>query len=186
MKKLSLLIALALILSIGGVYATWNYAQGDAVDVSAYLDRRTMITDAVVDATPKGTIAVDTSNFSLTIDDDNNDHVAELIKDGWIDITFTPSAGADAGVAANGIALQYVLSCTGGSFEYNGNHIFTYSSDPVILNDRNATKSVRIEAGDIDIALNGSISLPTVADYEAFKRALHSGSLIFTVSEYTA
>ena len=186
MKKLSLLIALALILSIGGVYATWNYAQGDAVDVNAYLDGSTKITDAVVNATAKGTITVDTSNFSLTIDDETNDHVAELIKDGYIDITFTPSTGADADVAADGIALQYVLSCTGGSFEYNGNHIFTYSSDPVILNSGNATKSVRINAEDIGIALNGTISLPTVADYEAFKLALHSGSLIFTVSEYTA
>lgn len=29
MKKLSLLVALMLIITVGGVYAAWNYAQGE-------------------------------------------------------------------------------------------------------------------------------------------------------------
>ena len=49
MKKLSLLIALALLVSIGGVYATWNYAMGDAASVDAYLDGGSI---------PEGTTAV--------------------------------------------------------------------------------------------------------------------------------
>ena len=182
-KRISVLIVLALIVTIGGVYATWNYAQGDTASTFEGLDSVTVITDKVVDAAA-GSIAIDVSNLLIKIDDANNDHIAELYKEGYIEITFTPNNGADASVVANGIPLQYQISCTGTDFVYNGEHIFTYTSDPVVINDGEAVLSIQIPASELDINLNGEIKLPTAADYDAFKLALASGSLIVTVGEY--
>ena len=92
MKKLSILIALALILTVGGVYATWNYAQGSVPSVPKALDGSTKITDKVVDSKSKGNIYVDPSNLLIQIDDANNDHYAELTVTGSIKITFTPNS----------------------------------------------------------------------------------------------
>ena len=183
-KKISVLIALALIVTISGVYATWNYAQGDAEATFEALDSVTVITDKVVDAVAKGNISIDVSNLLIKIDDSDNNHIGELYQEGYVEITFTPSAGADASVIENGIALQYQLSCTGSDFTYNGEHIFEYSSDPVVLNDGNPVLKIRIPAADLGISLKNEIYLPTAADYDAFKLALASGSLIITISEY--
>ena len=183
-RKISMLITLALVVTVGGVYATWNYAQGDAEATFEALDSVTIITDKVVDAVAKGNISVNVNNMLLTIDDANNDHHGELIQEGYIEVTFTPSSGADANVTANGIPLQFQVSCTGTDFTYKGEHIFDYGTDPIILNGGNPTKSVQIPVEDLGISLHSDIYLPTVADYDAFKLALASGSLIVTVSEY--
>ena len=184
MKKLTVIIALMLVVTIGGVYATWNYAQGSVAKVDKYLDGSTKITDKVV-TTAKGTISVDTSAVEIIIDDANNDHVAELSVTGDIVITFTPNEGADANVATNGIVLQYQMSNTG--LTYLGNPIFTYNTAVVQLNGGAATKSVTIPATDLGIALyDAGLTLPDVATYEAFKAQLHTGSLCFTVSEVVA
>ena len=105
MKKLTVIIALMLVITIGGVYATWNYAQGDVAKVDKYLDSVTKITDKVV-TTSKGTIAIDATGLSILIDDADNNHVAELSVTGSVTVTFTPNEGADADVKANGIKLQ--------------------------------------------------------------------------------
>ena len=74
-KKLRVFVALILCVTIGGVYATWNYAQGQVLDASKYLDGQTHLTDKVVE-TAKGTITVDTSTLEISIDDENNDFEA--------------------------------------------------------------------------------------------------------------
>ena len=66
---------------------------------------------------------------------------------------------------------------------YLGDDIFTYASGTIALNGGVATKSVEIPAADLQIALKNSITLPTVADYEAFKAQLHTGSICIPVSE---
>ena len=59
MKKVSAIIAMATIMTIGGVYATFNYAQGDAASVSDTLSPS--IESAVLESN-KGKIEI-TSNF---------------------------------------------------------------------------------------------------------------------------
>jgi len=185
MKKLTVLIALALILTIGGVYATWNYAQGSVPSVPKSLDGQTKITDKVVDSKAKGNIFVDPDNLSLLIDDANNDHMAELTVTGYITITFQPNAGADADVVEHGIPLKYALSCSSG-LQYLGDHIFEFSTEDVVLNSGNPTKEIRVNAEDLGITLKNEINLPTVEDYDNFYSALHNGTLTITVSEYIA
>ena len=134
--------------------------------------------------TAKGNITVNSVNLSITIDDANNDHVAELKVEGYITVTFTPNEGADEVVDQNGIRMKYQLSNTG--LIYDEDAIFAYSSAEVVMNNGNAAKSVTIQASELGITLKNSIELHTVAEYEAFKAALHTGSLCITVSEATA
>ncbi len=183
MRKLTAIIALMLVVTIGGVYAAWNYAQGAVSKIDAYLDGVTKITEKVV-TTAKGNISVNSENLSITIDDANNDHVAELKVEGYITVTFTPNEGADEVVDQNGIKMKYQLSNTG--LIYNEDAIFAYSSAEVVMNNGNAAKSVTIQASELGITLKNSVELHTVAEYEAFKAALHTGSLCFTVSEAAA
>ena len=183
MKRLSLLLALALLVTVGGVYATWNYAQGTAAYREKFLTAH--LTDKVTD-TAKGVIDVNIDGLTLTIDDADNNHHGELILAGEIVITFTPNEGADADVDRDGIAMQYQLGTTK-DYNYNDNPIFTVNTDIQALNGGAATKSVTIPASELQglITLN-DMELPTVDAYSAFKAALHSGSIQITVSEVPA
>jgi hypothetical protein len=179
MKKISILIALALILTIGGVYATWNYAQGDVESVE--LDAVVSLTDKVVD-TPKGEIAVDMSGLSIAIDDANNDYVAELVIDGDIDITFTASDIAPADVKANGLKMQYTIAVN--TCEYKNVQVITVDAAPVALNGGAATFTATITADELMDAMTlANISLPTVNDYDDFKTVIDGCEITITVSE---
>ncbi len=182
MKKLSILVMLIVCVTVGGVYATWNYAQGKATDQTKYLDDSTVITDKVV-STAKGTISVDTSGLTVKIDDTNNDYTGELLIEGKIVVTFKANAGVSADVSNNGIKMQYALSTTD-NFQYVGNDIFNVDSTVQKLDA--ATKSFEIDAATLEqlIKLN-TLTLATAEEYDAFKTALHSGAISITVSEVT-
>lgn len=179
MKKLSVLVALILCVTVGSVYATWNYAQGGAEKVVKYFDDSTVITPSVTD-TAKGTIEVDTTGLDIVIDDEGNDYYGDMTITGKVVITFTPSEGADETVANSGIALQYSLGTTT-DFTYNSNAIFTVDS---AVQDLGTGKSFEIDAAKLEqlITLN-DLYLPTAEDYDDFKEALHSGGISITVSE---
>ena len=180
MKKISILIVLAMIVTIGGVYATWNYAQDGVAEVDVV--PTIALTEKVV-STAQGTIAVDMSNLDISIDDANNDYDAELVIDGQIDINFTADTYADADIKANGLPMQYELTVTT-PWEYNGTQIFTVTSGPIELNSGNPTFSATITAADLMSAITlGDISLPTVNDYDAFASVLNEGEITITVSE---
>lgn len=185
LKKLEAIIAIALVLTIGGVYATFNYAQG-GVDT-----QNIEITGSVEDAvttTNKGTISL-TNATVIKVDDTNTDLVTDGSITGNITITFTPNQGADADVANNGIVLKLQISVTGN--DYNSNTLYSLSSyetacgenDYILLNSGNATKSVTVNLSDY-IAVN-AISLPTLADYNTYKTAFTAATITVTVSEYT-
>lgn len=179
MKKISILIALALILTIGGVYATWNYAQGDVESVE--LDAVVSLTDKVVD-TPKGEIAVDMSGLSISIDDTNGDYAAELIIAGDIDITFTASDIAPADVKTNGLKMQYTIAVN--TCEYEDVQVITVETDPIAINSGAATFTATITADELMDAITlADISLPTVDDYDDFKTVIDGCEITITVSE---
>lgn len=182
MKKLSILVALILCVTIGGVYATWNYAQGGAEKVVKYFDDSTVITSSVTDSA-KGVIDVNTSELSIVIDDANNDFYGEMSITGKVTITFTPNDGADGSVASEGIALQYSLGTTT-DYKFNGTDIFTVDSTVQNL-EKNKTFEIDAEKLKELIRLN-SLYLPTADDYDAFKEALHRGGISITVSEAPA
>ena len=169
--------------TIGGVYATWNYAQGNVTARTKFFDAGTIITDKVV-TTDKGNITIDPANLKITIHDEDNDLRGEMKMEGYVTVTFTPNQGADSNVATNGVALKYVLGTTN-NYTYESAAIFTVDSTAQSLGTVNG--SINIPAAQLQelISLN-ALHLPTVEDYDAFKLALHSGSITITVSEATA
>ncbi len=180
MKKLSLLMSLILLVTVGGVYATWNYAHGTATSGTKYFDAVTVVAP-MVETNSKGTIEVDTTNLSIVVDDADNDFEGDLVITGDVKVTFTPNDGVSSDVGTNGIKMQYELSATE-NFKYNNNDIFTVNTTPKKLDA--ATKNFTISADELKglITLN-EVSLPTAVDYESFKNALHSGSIILKVTE---
>lgn len=207
MKKITSLIMIALILVIGGVYATWNYAKTDLISGSKTLDGITLITDAVVEGA-KGSIEVDVSGLSITIDDANNDHVAECVFDGEVVVKFTPSQGAHVDVKAGEINLAYSLSVSP-NWAYQGVNVFTVDAAAVSLGDYTGTAGAdqatgntiytwTIPAADLDTKIafyttgaatgaDGSLALETPAEHTDFKNNyLHGGAIAITVNEVDA
>ena len=193
MRRISILILTAMLLTISGVYANWNYAQG-ATEIRTRYTTPTL-TDKVV-GTAKGTIAVDHETFKVEIDDANNDHKAEANFSGHIKVTFTPSHGADDSVVTEGIPIVYSFSVTN-PWTYNGTQIFSVSSagadenrltmtpvysgtNPEKIDHFEATIPANTIAGYLTL---GEISLPTSQDYENFKAVLNNGSICITVKE---
>jgi hypothetical protein len=223
MKKLSTLIAILLIATIGGVYATWNYSQGTVISKTAYFDDVTKITDKVVD-NAKGVIEITKNDLAITIDDANNNHYAEWSVAGSLTVKFTPNSGADETVKLNGIDLQWSLLTTNSgtgnvTWVYENVNIFFVKTDAVTLAKGAATKQGdsfvwTINASDLvphiafynteysatvnkvseidtenpgnSVYNDSNLYLNTVARYDAFKLALHSGTIGITVAEKTA
>ena len=199
MRRISILILTAMLLTISGVYATWNYAQGDVKSTEAFL--RPTMTDKV-DETAKGTISVDLSNAAIVIDDSNNDHIAEITyKDGAAAIvTFTPSKGADPEVFEDGVRLVYSLSVTPNwTYPESGSEarqIFSVidpNKKPEITMTRNEVDGVVTFTGSIlvsEILANLSFgegqgfTLSNAASYDAFRTILNRGNIKITVQEY--
>lgn len=180
MKKISILIVLAMIVTIGGVYATWNYAMDGVSEVD--VDTQITLTEKVV-STSQGTIDVDTSGLSIVIDDANHDYHGELIINGQIDITFEADTYADADIQTNGLPMQYELSVTT-PWEYEGTQIFTVDTNPVAFNSGNGTFTATITAAELMDAIEMcDVYLPTSEDYDDFEDVLQGGSITITVSE---
>ena len=137
MRKLSLLIALMLCVTVGGVYATWMYSGNtDIVDREA----EAMIALAGADFDgAAGNFAI-SSNLKLTIDDTNNDKDAELIfasTDGQpihLTITFTPSANADDDVKEKGISAEFYTKFNAQPYKIDadGNYSAEGTATPIL------------------------------------------------------
>ena len=137
MKKLSVFISMALCLVIGGVYAAWAYPnETTTVETTKSLyGVPTITTDTTSGA--KGVFDVDPSNLKITIDDANNDYIAEVSMTGYLTVTFTPAAGADESVKANGLPFTYRFS-TGLQPGFSS---WTYEDTPIFSVDTISTVS---------------------------------------------
>ena len=93
MKKLSLVMAAAMCLTVGGVYATWSYATGNITDVAE--GARFANLAGLGTASEKGEITVKVSGTTISIDQDTTSsvsHKAKLVYHGTNPVvTFTPS-----------------------------------------------------------------------------------------------
>lgn len=99
-KGLSLVTALATLVTVGGVYATWNYPGSSETTGASLFQDYTFLSDAT-QAGAKGTISLDLSNFAMAIEDTNGDHKTELIFGESVtttadsEATYVPVAGAE-------------------------------------------------------------------------------------------
>ena len=106
MKRITALIMMAIMTTIGGVYAAWIYDDGapDAKTESAL----SVIVEAPETSGKSGTLDIG-ALVEVAIDDDLNDstrYQAVLTCEGSITITFKPSETAGADTKANGIHIK--------------------------------------------------------------------------------
>lgn len=187
MKKLSILIALCLLVTVGGVYATWSYAGQEVAPVE---NTNTEIQIADVSNTNKGTITV-TNNVSLTIDDAKfldagaTAYQAVFSASGDLTITFTPNAIASADVQSQGIRMKATLSLTGVS-----DNVISVKTAEILVNGGTACKTYTFTAEQVASWLQingvgGDSILNTYEEYQTFKTALGTPTLTITISEIT-
>lgn len=208
MKKLSLLIALCMLLTIGGVYATWSYV-GSTDIIDAFSESKVTITDAVIEGT-YGIYKVE-SNLILSVDQANDDHEAELVFSSndnqavYLKVTFTPSANAPKAIKENAIPselyfgvttpMQYKMDAAG-NYDANGTatDIFSFANpgngtlDNTFTWTKNADGTFTYEM-DVDdlkeqIMLSQTFVLDIKAEHDAFRTAL-AGNIVARVTDGT-
>lgn len=192
MKRLSALIALALVVTIGGVFAAWHYNRGQ---VSLEISRSATMASIQSDSS-KGTIAIDQSannnqgnTLKFLVDDvDTIDWKAALVPSGSVYVKFTPAANADATVQANGIAMKATVTITGTQTEYEGITIFAPAATNTFTVSATPTKdAVEITAQQIADCLvfneNTEVVLDTYDKNVAYENAMKSYVIVITITE---
>lgn len=171
MKKMTVLASLALAVTIGGVYAAWNYAEEGVT--AAYATGTVGIT-GVEGKTTKGTLSASGTNLAIKVDDVATDiyqHTTVLTwnAEGFFTVTFTPNSNATTDVKANGIDLEWYVTLADTS-----NQIVTDLSTVVFDYDPTDDKAAEQIYTSIDSSKTKIESTP------AKKNA--SGAFVFTIS----
>lgn len=206
MKKLTILLALMLIVTIGGVYATWSYAGTNDI-ADSFAEAKVTITDAVLTGA-NGTYTIE-SNLVLTVDQKNDDHEAELVfssNDGqpiFLKVTFTPAANAPQEIKNNAVPSELYFGTTTdmtysidaeGSYDANGTatKIFKFQneSDGIFSANFNWTPeadgtftyTMDEAALKNQIQLSQTFVLDTKGEHDNFREAL-SGNIIARVTD---
>lgn len=209
MKKLSVLIALFLCVTIGGVYATWTYAGNTDVADGEVEIKATIAGSEFTGAC--GTYTV-TSNALIEIDQADEHHNAKLVfkannsedeNDIFLKIVFTPSVDAEQTVKDNAIPSELYFTLTtpmqykmdaDGNYSETGTptDIFTLANpsnsefDPNITWTPNGDGSFYV-IYDVaflrtQISLSQTFKLDTKAEHDAFKAAL-AGNIVARVTD---
>ncbi len=206
MKKLSVLIALMLCVTIGGVYATWSYTASEDI-YDAFAEAKVTIADAV-SLGSNGEYKIE-SNLVLTVDQANDDHEAELVfssnngQDIFLKVTFTPNKDAPQSIKDNAISselyfgttttMQYKMDADGNYSETGtAKDIFTFTnaSDGVFSPNVTWTKdpdgvftyTLNETALKGVISLSQIFKLDTKGEHDAFRTALN-GNIVARVTD---
>lgn len=208
MKKLSLLIALCMLLTIGGVYATWSYV-GSTDIIDAFSESKVTIADAVIEGT-YGVYKVE-SNLVLTVDQANDNHEAELVfgsnndQPVYLTVTFTPSVNAPKAIKDNAVKselyfnvttpMQYKMDAEGNynadgtpvdifSFANPGNETLDNTFVWTKNDDGTFTYSLDADQLKAQISLSQTFVLDIKAEHDAFRAAL-VGNIVARVTDGT-
>ena len=197
-----------MILTIGGVYATWSYV-GTTDIIDAYSESKVTIADAVSEGT-YGIYKVE-SNLVLTVDKANDDHEAELVfgsnndQPVYLKVTFTPNAHAPKAIKDNAVPselyfgvttpMEYTINAEG-SYDAEGTpvEIFKFKNsgnnelDNIFKWTKNADGTFTYELNEEqlkeEIALSQTFVLDIKAEHDAFRTAL-KGNIVARVTDGT-
>lgn len=211
MKKLSLLMALAMIITIGGVYATWTYSEG--VMSTKVHEHFNISLVGATSTNAKGTLTVDPSGLSIVIDN-NGDYEPVMTISGSVKVYFTPADNVSDDVKQGKIKLKFQLAASraGSQMENIADTIeYKYEDeDPIKVfskydqDEHDVNTSAPTQVGQawcyeipwdtIDdlIVLNtagftgADKALLTYDEYKAFETAINSQSYGISVWEPTA
>ena len=196
MKKLSLLLALLLVITVGGVYATWIYTdKTDVADISPTVDIN--LTEATFAGT-YGTYEVDSTTLSLKVDPKpGTTFTTGLVINGAIVIKFKPQTYAPVEIKEEGVPTTVQFSLTNTSWKFDDGH--GEGPRDVITIAQPEKHNVTWSAPDADGTLTYTISAAELAThiglteftldtkilYDQFATALGNGKIMITVSDGT-
>lgn len=197
--KIALVAALATAVTVGGVYATWSFAESQVQNASTTVNVAMTGTTAT---TEKGTLSVTVmgaGGFTLAVDDVDSNHKPDIKKEGVVTITFTPALASSQDVKTNGIDVQLVISYApyvGGAttleeWKYENTQIFTIPTDPIHLSKADATKGEGVftwtlDPEEINIDLTEAMQavvIDSMEKYNDMNTELAKGHFVLTVSE---
>ena len=197
MKKLSLLIALCMLISIGGVYATWEYAAGSIQNEHYHL---TMSLTGAETSEAEGKFVMVLNDLQIILDDVPDadglkDWHGDAIYSGAMHYVFKPGTGADPDIQ-DGISVKVEMlhnnplvytpqtgsaASSGDIFSINSNPVVIPQGDLVLITEGNCdtltSVSLRSHIGDYYFKITGeevmtninvNLYLPTLADYNHF------------------
>ena len=209
MKKLSLLMALAMIITIGGVYANWVYHEG--VMSTEVHDHFSIKMAGVESENAKGVLTVDAGGLVIEVINSGS-YVPELSMSGSVKVYFKPNAGVSPEAERGELDLAFKLSASrgGGKLENVAYDItYTYEdyttevfskydqdvhdvTDTAEKNDQGVWV-FEIPASEIEqlivlneAGLSGDNALDSFAKFKAFEQAINSQSFGISVWEKAA
>lgn len=187
MKKLSLIVALAVVLTIGGVFAAWSYpsdtpdfATGNVtvgIELGDSLGAKGSVTASVQGFKIEPT-ATDGTNYKAILSDDTKvvlqftPTLGSKYNDGTqLKIAYTVTVDNNPTTDAAAGAAQKIFNTT--------DKISVQKTFDVATTEDPAT--ITLTAADLGIALN-DFTLDTKAKYDAFEEALTSVTKHFTIT----
>lgn len=186
-KILSLLIAFAMLVTVGGVYATWTYTQ--ATDVADEAINMSLNLSKVTYTGTYGTYEIDQSGLTLIIDPkEGTTHTTALYITGDLVINFTPNTYAPTNIKENGVASTYAFSLPNTNWKYESTNVVTLNHagnhDVSWEKQSDGTFTFTISAQELaeHISLT-EFTLDTKVDYDAYNAVLGQGSVVVSVSD---
>ena len=203
MRKLSLLIALCTLLTVGGVYATWTYTNES---VPSDQQEYSLNLSGIETTGNYGTFTFSTDNVNFTIDPkEGTTHTTALDITGTITITFTPNAYAPQKIKDYGPNAEFFFSLSNDNWtyvEYEGAeakkivNLVKDSDDAThpIYPSNSTEESKWTKNGDVftytietdvleeHIVLTEFL-LDTVSDYYNYKTALSNGQVLVNIQD---
>ncbi len=195
--KLSILVALILCVTIGGVYATWTYAA--SAGVSETVNKGVSLTP-VTQSGSLGVYEVLSAELTLAIDQAGPGDYTPVLKfsvasdDGSLDFVFKPAAVASDDIKENGIASTVSFSST---LQHNGQDLFSFPVGFEIgtIGSGEAYEWVKQADGTFHCTIpNADLAnyiqfiyaekLDTYAKYQAFEASLTGGNVIINIANH--
>ena len=168
MKKLSLLIALCMLLTISGVFAAWTYTTTTIGKVEDNLDIGVADPELLGNA---GTINIVSNTVEVLIDQkDVGNYDAVLTVTGSIVLTFTANTGSPDGIV-DYIVADLILTDIP---KYNGDPIYVVENEGRLVLDWGTpvdgvyTATITADMIKNVLKLGADINLPTYPDYLEF------------------
>ena len=195
MKKVSLLIALALIVTIGGVYATWTYTQ--STDIADEAVHKSLNLTKVTYEGTYGTYEINTTNLSMLIDPkDGTVHTTALKITGELVISFTPATYAPEEIKQNAVASTFAFTLSNDNWTYDDDTTDAEVAKPIVTLEHTGTHDIswtREADGTFTYTMDATtlaghitlteFTLDTKADYDAYNTELAKGQIVITVSD---
>ncbi len=111
MRKIRILSLLLAVLTIGGVYAAWTFADDGAIDRKGQSITVTLATKNETALTMGSFSLVPSDDFSISIDQmAEGDHRTKLVITGSIKIVFTPDPNAPIDIREHAVKAEYYFA----------------------------------------------------------------------------